>query len=122
MRFIGVAVLSAALAGCTGGDSHSLLPAFMRDTEPEPQPLEKPPEVAAIVREQLNSVFATSSSPNNVEVSPPHHDPRALDWIACVRANVISANGRAIGLQTYRIVIEHVKIIDRRRSDEIDNC
>ena len=86
-------------------------PAFMRDREPELAIPEKPPVVAEIVRTQLDAVFVTSSSPRNIQVSPAHRDPRALDWIACVKAEV-----------TYRIVIADGKIIDRRRSDKDDNC
>ena len=122
MRIQRIAVLCAALAGCTGADSHAFVPAFMRDREPELTMPEKPPVVAEIVRAQLDAVFVTSSSPRNIEVSPAHRDPRALDWIACVKAEVNSATGKVIGVQTYRIVIADGKIVDRRRSDSDDNC
>ena len=70
MRIRPVAVLCTALAGCTGADSHAYVPAFMRAEQLEPPPPEKPPLVADIVRAQLDSVFATSSSANNIQVSP----------------------------------------------------
>ena len=122
MRSILVAVLCAALAACTGADSYAFYPAFMRDGQPEPPAPQKPPPVGEIVSEQLDSVFTTNSFPRNVQVSAAHRDPRVLDWIACVKAEVNSVNGRAIGMQTYRIVIVDGKIIDRRRSDDEDNC
>jgi hypothetical protein len=58
---------------------------------------EHPPEVAAIVREQLGSFFLANSAPHNVKVSPAHRDPRAQDWIACVKADVTNATGKALG-------------------------
>jgi hypothetical protein len=120
MRSILVAVLCAALAACTGADSYAFYPAFMRDAQPEAAAPEKPPPVGEIVREQLDSVFTTNSFPRNVQASAAHRDPRALDWIACVKAEVTSANGKPIGVQTYRVTIVDRKIVDRRRSD--DNC
>ena len=122
MGSIPVAVLCAALAACTGADSYAFYPAFMRDAEPEPPIPEKPPPVGEIVREQLDSVFTTSSAPRNVQASAAHRDPRALDWIACVKAEVISVNGKTIGVQTYRVSIVDRKIVDRRRNDDDDNC
>ena len=115
------AVLCAALGGCTGADSHSWVPAFMRDV-PTEAAREEQPEVATIVRAQLDSVFVANSFAHNVQVSSAHRDPRALDWIACVRAEVNSATGKPIGVQTYRIVIADGKIVDRRRSEDDDNC
>ena len=122
MRIQRIAILCAALAGCTGADSHAYLPAFMRDREPEPAVSEKPPAVAQIVRAQLDTIFVTSSSPRNVRVSPAHRDLRTPDWIACVKAEVKSATGKPIGVQTYRIVIAHDEIVDRRQSDKDDTC
>ena len=122
MGSIPVAVLCAALAACTGADSYAFYPAFMRDGQPEPPAPQKPPPVGEIVSEQLDSVFATSSFPRNVQASAAHRDPRALDWIACVKAEVISVNGKTIGVQTYRVTIVDRKIIDRRRSDDDGNC
>ena len=122
MRILLIALLCTALGACTGADSHAFVPAFMRDEEPKAPAPEKPPPVGEIVRAQLDSVFTTNSFPRNVQVSAAHRDPRVLDWIACVKAEVNSVNGRAIGMQTYRIVIVDGKIIDRRRSDDEDNC
>ena len=120
MRVLSIAWLCAVLTGCTT-DAHSVFPAFMRARAPELPP-EQPPAVGAIVREQLDSIFVTGSSPHNVQVSPPHRDPRVLEWTACVKAEVTSANGRPMGSQTYRIEIVGGKVTDRRLSDNEDNC
>jgi hypothetical protein len=94
----------------------------MRAEQPEAPPAEKSPLVADIVRAELDSIFLTKSSPHNTQVSPAHRDPRALNWIACVKAEVNSAAGKPIGMQTYRIIIVEGKIVDRRRSNDDDNC
>ena len=39
-----------------------------------------------------------------------------------MKAEVISVNGKTIGVQTYRVTIVDRKIIDRRRSDDDGNC
>jgi hypothetical protein len=88
--------LCASLGGCTT-DAYSSFPAFMRAKAHEAAPPEHPPEVAAIVREQLGSIFLANSAPHNVKVSPAHRDPRAQDWIACVKADVTNATGKALG-------------------------
>jgi len=63
MRIQRIAILCAALAGCTGADSHAYLPAFMRDREPEPAVSEKPPAVAQIVGPQLEKFFVRGPLP-----------------------------------------------------------
>lgn len=75
-----------------------------------------------IVRQQLDSIFVATSAPRNVQVSQARQDPQALDWIACVKADVKSATGTDIGIQTYRITITQNRVIDRHRSDSQDNC
>jgi hypothetical protein len=122
VRHLQIGILCAALAGCTGADSHAYLPAFMRDEEPDPSPLEQPPAVADVVRAQVNFIFQANTLPHDIQVSEAHRDPRTPDWIACVKANFTGATGKPIGTQTYRIVIAGGKIIDRIRSDDNDNC
>jgi hypothetical protein len=108
------------LGGCTA-DAYSAFPTFMRAKVPEIPAPEEPPAVAAIVREQLSSLFLEGSLPHHIQVSAAHRDPRALNWIACVKAEVNSATGRPMGSRIYRIAIAGGKIVDRRLSD-IDNC
>lgn len=121
MRIFAIALLCAVLGGCAA-DAYSFVPAFMRAKAPEGAAPEQPPLVAAVVRQQLDSIFLASSSPHNVQVSAAHRDPRALNWVACVRAEVNSATGRPMGSQVYRITIAQGDIVDRRLSDDKDNC
>jgi hypothetical protein len=109
------------LAGCGFADVRSPVPEFMRlkDAEPTPEP---PPDVRQLVHDHLDAVFVADSHPRGVRVSPPHHEVRGLGWTACVRAEVNSATGKPIGMQTYRISISGGAIIDRRRVDADDNC
>jgi hypothetical protein len=115
----GSAVL--VLAACGIADSHALVPEFMRAKEPDLS-LQPPPDVKQLVRDQLDSVFVGTSSPHDVRVSRPLHDPRGSGWTACVKAEFNSATGRPIGTETYRITISEGRIVDRRRADGNDNC
>jgi hypothetical protein len=111
-----------ALAGCGIADSRSPVPQFMRGKPVDPPPPELPPDVGQLVRQNLDAVFVAASYPRQVRVSPPHHTPNGPGWIACVRANVNSATGRPIGVQTYRITISGGIITDRLRVEDDDNC
>ena len=117
---IGCAAL--ALAACGIADSRAPVPAFMRAKAADPSPPEPPPNVRQLVRDKLDSVFVSTSDPQNVRVSRPLHDPEGPGWTACVRADVNSATGKPIGTETYRITIDDGQIVDRRRIDDNDNC
>jgi hypothetical protein len=111
-----------ALAGCGIADSRSAVPEFMRAKAGDPPPPEPIPDVKQLVRERLDSVFVTSSAPQQVRVSPPRHDLRGLGWTACVRAELTNAVGKPLGEETYRITITGGVIIDRRRAEPEDTC
>jgi len=122
-RIIHIALMTGGallLASCAA-DSHSPLPEFMRVHASEPPP-EAPPDVKQMVRDKLDSVFVPTSYPQQVEVSPPHHDVRGPGWTACVKAEVTSATGKPLGVQTYRITISDGVIADRKRVGDEDNC
>jgi len=114
--------MALALAGCGFADVRSPVPEFMRAKEAEPPPPEPPPDVRQLVHDHLEAVFVASSAAHDVRVSRPHHEARGAGWTACVRAEVNAANGKPMGIQTYRITIEGGAIIDRRRVDPDDNC
>jgi hypothetical protein len=109
------------LAGCGFADSHASLPGFMRAKENEPA-LEPAPDVKQIVRDHLDSVFVAQSQPQNVQVSPARHSLRGTGWIACVKADLLSATGKPLGTETYRVTIDDGRIFDRQRASEGDNC
>jgi hypothetical protein len=111
-----------ALSGCGLADSRSPVPAFMRAEDAEPPPLEQPPDVKQMVRDHLDVVFTAASAPDDVRISPTHHDLRGAGWVACVRAELNSATGKPLGPQTYRITINAGAILDRRRTEETDTC
>jgi hypothetical protein len=117
-----MATMALVLAGCGFADSRSPVPEFMRAKESEPPPLEPPPDVKELVRNHLDSVFMAASAPRNVQVSPARHDLRGAGWTACVRAELTSANGKPLGVQTYSITINEGVIFDRRLAGQDDNC
>jgi hypothetical protein len=122
--FAHAALLASALAlgACGFADSRAPVPEFMRMKEAEQPPPEPPPDVRKVVREQLDVVFMATSYPREVEVAPPHHEVRGLGWTSCVRAQLTSATGTALGIQTYIVTISGGKIVDRRRAEADDIC
>src|SRR5690348_10616152 len=114
-RFFHIALplsMALVLAGCGFADIRSPVPEFMRKQEADPPPLEPPPDVRRLVRDNLDAVFVANSNPRDVQVSPPHHEARGTGWTACVRAEVVSAVGKPIGTQTWRITIGAGQIVD----------
>jgi len=109
------------LAACAA-DRHSALPDFMKAQASMARPPDPPPDVKQMVHQRLDAVFVATSLPRDVRVSPTHRDPRGEGWTACVRAELNSATGSALGIQTYRITIEEGVIVDRRRVGGEDNC
>jgi hypothetical protein len=110
------------LAACGFADIRSPVPEFMRIKESGPPPPEQQPDVKRLVRDKMDFVFVNSSQPHQVRVSEPHREVRGPGWAACVRAEVVSATGKPIGTQTFRISIAGGEIVDRRRAEDDDNC
>jgi hypothetical protein len=122
--FIFIASMASSamlLAGCAA-DSRAPVPEFLRAQASEPPPPEPPPDVKRLVREKLDAVFVPTSYPHDVRVSSAHHEPRGSGWTACVRAEVTSATGKPLGIQTYRVTINDGAIADRKRVGDEDNC
>ena len=111
-----------ALGACGFADSRAPLPDFMRVKEAEPPPPEPPPDVRRIVREQIDVVFVPTSYPRELQVAPPHREVRGPGWTACVRAQLTSATGSALGAQTYIVTITAGQVVDRRRAEPDDIC
>jgi len=117
-----IAAGALALAGCGIADSRSPVPEFMRGKPAEPPPPEPQPDVGQMLRNNLDSVFVATSYPQQVQVSPPRHELHGSGWTACVRAELTSATGKPLGLQTYRITISGGVMIDRLRVEANDAC
>jgi hypothetical protein len=122
-------VVRAALAGgavsllaACAADPHSAFPEFMKAQASMARPPDPAPDVKQLVRGQLDTVFVATSLPRQVRVSAPHRDVRGPGWTACVRAELNSATGSALGTQTYRITVEEGLIVDRHRVGNEDNC
>jgi hypothetical protein len=111
-----------ALGACGFADSRAPVPDFMRIKDAEQQPPEPPPDVKRVVREQIDVVFLNTSYPREVQVALPHHEVRGPGWTVCVRAQLTSATGSALGSQTYIVTINSGKVTDRRRAEADDIC
>ena len=125
LRIIAHAALlvgALALGACGFADSRAPVPEFMRMKEAEQPPPEPPPDVRRVVREQIDVVFLNTSYPREVHVASPHREVRGPGWTACVRAQLTSATGTALGAQTYIVTITGGKVIDRRRAEADDIC
>jgi SH3-like domain-containing protein len=125
LRIIAQAALLAgvlALGACGFADSRAPVPEFMRIKEAEQAPPESPPDVKRVVREQIEFVFLSTSNPREVHVATPHREVRGPGWTACVRAQLTSATGSALGPQTYIVMITGGKVVDRRRAEADDIC
>lgn len=119
-----VALIAGALtlAACGFADSRAPVPEFMRMKEADQPPPEPPPDVKRVVREQIDVVFLNTSYPREVHVAPPHREARGPGWTACVRAQLTSATGSALGSQIYVVTINGGKVVDRRRAEADDIC
>lgn len=125
LRIVAHAALTAgalALASCGFADSRAPVPEFMRLKEAEQPAPEPAPDVKRVVREQINVVFLNTSYPREVHVAPPHREVRGPGWTACVRAQLTSATGSALGTQIYVVTINGGKVVDRRRAEADDIC
>nr|WP_050781038.1 hypothetical protein [Bradyrhizobium sp. ORS 278] len=109
------------LSGCAA-DSQSRLPAFMRVRDPEPPPPEAPPDVALLVRKNLDMIFVATSLPRDLEATSARRTDRGDAWTACVRAQIVSVAGAPLRNQTYKLTIRQNEIIDRRRAMAGDDC
>jgi hypothetical protein len=121
-RFAVLTCSLLALTACGFTDSRSPVPEFMRLKEPDPAPPEPPPNVKQLVHDRLDFIFVAASAAHGVRVSQARHEARGQGWTACVRAEVNSATGKPMGVQTYRITISSGMIIDRQRVEDDDNC
>ncbi len=119
---LGLVAAAMALGACGFADSRAPLPEFMRMKEAEPPPPEPPPDVKRVVREQIDIVFVPTSRPREVQVATPHRELRGSGWTACVRAQLTSATGSALGAQTFIVTITTGKVVDRRRAEADDIC
>ncbi|CCD92285.1 conserved exported hypothetical protein [Bradyrhizobium sp. ORS 375] len=114
-------LMALLLPGCAA-DNQSRLPAFMRVKEAEPAPPEAPPDVALLVRKNLDMIFVVTTQPRALEATSAKRTDRGDAWTACVRARIVSIAGAPLPKQTYRLTIRQNEIIDRRRAGPSDSC
>jgi hypothetical protein len=121
-RWLALAGAALALAGCGLADSHAFWPPFLRQAEAPVRQPDPEPDVAALVRGNVKSVFVESTKPRNVRVSGPRRDPAGYGWTACIKAAVDSIIGKPAGTTTLVLSINGGKVDSRRRAEPGDGC
>src|SRR5262245_50828286 len=120
---IAMIVLAGALMPLTacGGlsDSHSSMPETSRQPSAAPSQPDGEPDVKELVRAAADGLFTTS--PSALSVSQPRR-LTAGRFSACVEALVPSLVDGAPRPATLVVMIEHGKLIDRRRATTYDKC
>jgi hypothetical protein len=96
------------------------LPDFLKQTTATTQ-AEAPPDVAAILRANINVMFVSTTTPSNIRYSPPVA-ANLGGWGTCVRANLTGATGKPLGERTYLVNILHDQIGDRQLTSGNDRC
>ena len=81
--------------------------------------VEVPPNVAAILRENVNAIFVSTAAPTNIRYSSPVPAKHG-GWETCVEANLTGATGKPLGQRRYFVNITDNQIGDRR--DGVDRC
>ena len=123
MKLTAILPVGAALTlGACAVDSQMRYVSYLPDSLKQASPavaVEAPPDVLAILRGNVNAVFASTSAPTNIQYTLPV--PAKHGWETCVKANVMGATGKPLGERTYLVNIEHNQIADRRDSDRCAN-
>jgi hypothetical protein len=121
------AILTAALMlGACAVDPNvsygSHLPDFIKQPAPASHAAEAvPPDVPAILRANINSVFVSTSAPTNIRYSLPVASKRG-NWETCVRADLTGATGKPLGERTYLVGIYDNQIGDRQLMSANGRC
>jgi hypothetical protein len=105
------------LAGCGFADKNSRMPAFLRQPSDVPSQPDPEPDLKEMVR--VNALFTTR--PTAVAVSRPRRRAEHR-FDACVKAVMPSVVDDRILAVTTLVIIDHGKMIDRRRATSDDQC
>ena len=122
MKLTAILTVGAALTlGACAVDSQMRYVSYLPDSLKQASPavaVEAPPDVLAILRGNVNAVFASTSAPTNIQYTLPV--PAKHGWETCVKANVMGATGKPLGERSYLVNIDDNQIGDRR--DGADRC
>lgn len=120
-------VLPVALliSGCAM-DSHALYFSQYKDSvpslfeaEPQPRQPDPPPDVKAIIKNDITAVFGHTDV-KNVNVGPAH--PNGNNWQACLRAEVYGITNADLGVQYFMVEINQGRVGLRRPATTTDKC
>ena len=105
------------LAGCGFADKNSRIPAFLRQPSDMPSQPDPEPDLKEIIR--ANALFTTR--PTSVSISRPRRRAEHR-FDACIKAVMPSLVDDRILAVTTLVIVEHGKMIDRRRATSDDQC
>ena len=112
-NFVGIAALSAVLAGCSHQQVYYQAPSLAG----------APPSRQAIA-DDMPQIFRSAANPRDIEISEVRpwtlHD--ISGWLVCVRAQVDGINGGEIGSETMAVFFERQEISLRWRAGPNDEC
>jgi len=123
---LAVAAVLCPLVGCGPLDNNAWLASRYRESaeflfQPPAtvrQP-DAPPDVKALIRDNVSSVFLGSNA-SNIQVGAPRRN--GYGWIACVKAEITGVSKRDIGTQIFVIEMNDGRIGLRRRATTDDRC
>jgi hypothetical protein len=96
------------------------MPDFLKQRS-SPAAVEQPPDVAVIVRSNINAVFTAASAPTDIRFSLPVL-AKYGGWDTCIRASVTGATGKRLGERTFLVNIDNNQIGRREPVDDNHWC
>src|SRR4051794_24246101 len=84
------------------------MPEFLKQTSPA-SAIEQPPEMAAILRRNINAVFTAASAPRDIRYSFPVPGKYG-GWDICIRVALTGLSGNQLGERTYLVNIDNNQI------------
>jgi hypothetical protein len=112
-RLTALSLLTVGLYGCAVDSNISYVPDVMKQAAPQPA-VHQAPDVGALLKTNVNAVFAQGSSPTGVRFSPPVAGKYG-GWDTCVKGEVVGVTGQPLGMQTFLVTIDNDRIGRRER-------
>ena len=114
VRLLSAVLLAAGLLGCAVDSNLSIAPDFLKQPAALSSAPDAAPDVASLLKSNVNAVFAQGSSPADLRFSPPVAGKYG-GWDTCVQGDVVGVTGQPLGIQTYLVNIDRNQVGRRER-------